>query len=50
MADYYPLLARALDGLTENTRATRAEVYGRAKTYMYNCIQSYILCQFKFVY
>ena len=31
MADYYPLLARALDGLTDNTPETRALVFDRAK-------------------
>jgi hypothetical protein len=31
MADYYPLLARALESLPENTQAARAVVYDRAK-------------------
>ncbi|TDR89251.1 histidine kinase [Enterovirga rhinocerotis] len=31
MADYYPLLARALDGLSDNTPDTRALVFDRAR-------------------
>ncbi|MDB5591332.1 MAG: hypothetical protein JWR86_1857, partial [Enterovirga sp.] len=31
MADYYPLLARALDGLAEPDQAQREAVYGRAR-------------------
>ena len=32
MADYYPLLARALDGLTDTNREARVAVYDRART------------------
>jgi len=32
MADYYPLIARAVEGLTEQTPVTRRAVYERART------------------
>lgn len=32
MADYYPLIARAVEGLTDQTPATRRAVYERART------------------
>ncbi|WP_445502472.1 histidine kinase [Microvirga sp. G4-2] len=40
MADYYPLIARAVEGLTEQTPVTRRAVYERARTALVTQLRS----------
>src|SRR3982751_3744038 len=40
MADYYPLIARAVDGMDESTPQTRGAVYERARTALMQQLRS----------
>ena len=40
MTDYYPILMRAVGALEPNTDAARAELFGRARTMLFNQIST----------
>src|SRR4051794_10534356 len=40
MADYYPLIARAIDGLSDGSPAMRSSIYERARTALIEQLRS----------